>query len=320
MKKIFHTWGVHKRVCFAGVLKGKALVSAYHAMDVFAFASKSETQGMVITEAMAAGLPVVALDATGVREVVQDQVNGRLLAAESRKTFASALAWCSSRSTVQWNQIKKAAIETAHNFSMKICADKALEVYDEVRFNDTRRTEDQWDSWQVFLGRFKTEWEMLLNLGKAAGSAVVKTAVGESSPKEKIAKLYQQKMTDARHSWMLALKKIRRQIKDASGETKVEFEKTAESMVQKIRAYETELAELNRKVLSSCETLEKFLEDAHSQMKNEFENTKEDSMKQKLGIMAMVILLAATLISCHSETSEGFGRDVQKLGQKIENH
>ena len=54
-------------------------------MDVFAFASKSETQGIVIAEAMAAGVPVVALDAPGVREVVDDGENGFLLSGEDRK-------------------------------------------------------------------------------------------------------------------------------------------------------------------------------------------------------------------------------------------
>ena len=43
-----------------GALEGQALVDAYHAMDALAFASKSETQGMVLIEAMAAGAPVVA--------------------------------------------------------------------------------------------------------------------------------------------------------------------------------------------------------------------------------------------------------------------
>jgi glycosyltransferase involved in cell wall biosynthesis len=55
--------GLEERVHFAGVLNGLFLVSAYKAMDAFAFASLSETQGMVLTEAMAAGVPVVALSA-----------------------------------------------------------------------------------------------------------------------------------------------------------------------------------------------------------------------------------------------------------------
>lgn len=277
MRKIFHAWGVRKRVHFAGVLKKQALIDAYHAMDVFIFASKSETQGMVVTEAMAAGLPVVALDAPGVREVVRDKVNGRLLETESRKTFSSALAWCASRPPKQWNEIKKNALETAHGFSSEICADKALGVYKKVCLRQDRFGQEKSSQWGALLGRFKTELGMILNLGRAAGSALVKSAVEENAPKDKITKVYQEKMDAARRSWMLSLKKMRRQIKDAPEETKIRFEKASETVTQKIRACETELAELNRKVFSSCEAFEKFIADADSEITKEFE-TAHDSI------------------------------------------
>ena len=68
------------------------MTDAYHAMDIFAFASKSETQGMVLTEAMAAGLPVIALDAPGAREVVEEGANGRLLAEDaSAEDFSQSI-------------------------------------------------------------------------------------------------------------------------------------------------------------------------------------------------------------------------------------
>ena len=271
MRKIFRTWGVQKRVHFAGVLKSQALIDAYHAMDVFVFASKSETQGMVVTEAMAAGMPVVALDAPGVREVVQDKVNGRLLAEESRKKFSSALSWCVSRTPAQWNKIKKNAVETANTFSAEICAKKALQVYEKVCLRQDRFGPDQSSQWDALLGRFKTELGMMLNLGRAAGSALVKSAAAEDAPKSKITKIYQKKIDDARHSWMVGLKKIRRQIKDAPEETKARFESASEAVTQKIRAYETDLAELNRKVFASCEAFEKYIADAHSDIKNKLE-------------------------------------------------
>jgi glycosyltransferase involved in cell wall biosynthesis len=66
--------GLQDRFHMAGVLKGDDLINAYHAMDVFVFASQSETQGLVLTEAMAAGIPVVAVDAPGVREVVKEEL------------------------------------------------------------------------------------------------------------------------------------------------------------------------------------------------------------------------------------------------------
>ncbi len=84
---------VAARVVFTGSLSGAALIDAYAAMDVFIFASTTETQGLVLAEAMAAHTPVIALDASGVREVVRDGVNGRLLAADTAPAdFARALS------------------------------------------------------------------------------------------------------------------------------------------------------------------------------------------------------------------------------------
>ena len=81
--------GVVERLHIAGILQQQQLADALHAMDVFAFASTSETQGMVLTEAMAAGLPVVALDAPGAREVVRDMHNGRLLTQATPAAFGA---------------------------------------------------------------------------------------------------------------------------------------------------------------------------------------------------------------------------------------
>jgi glycosyltransferase involved in cell wall biosynthesis len=59
-----------------GYLKGEALSQAYASADIFVFPSAIETFGLVVVEAMAAGLPVVASRVGGVRDVVQDGVNG----------------------------------------------------------------------------------------------------------------------------------------------------------------------------------------------------------------------------------------------------
>lgn len=66
------------RVIFTGSLSGRDLVSAYKGSDLFVFASTTETQGMVVLEAMAGGLPVVAVDAPGVRDVVTHGRDGFL--------------------------------------------------------------------------------------------------------------------------------------------------------------------------------------------------------------------------------------------------
>ena len=65
-----------KRVIFAGYLEGDDTVAAYHLAHVFSFASTSETQGLVIGEAMASGLPVVAAQDRAVEDFVVDGESG----------------------------------------------------------------------------------------------------------------------------------------------------------------------------------------------------------------------------------------------------
>ena len=59
------------------VFVGKVPLNCYlQACDAFLFTSKSETQGIVLAEAFAAGLPIVAVEASGVEDIVEDGVNG----------------------------------------------------------------------------------------------------------------------------------------------------------------------------------------------------------------------------------------------------
>lgn len=68
--------GLEEEVVFLGNVPNEKLTSYYNACDMFLFASTTETQGIVVLEAMAAGLPVIAVNATGVRDVVVNGVNG----------------------------------------------------------------------------------------------------------------------------------------------------------------------------------------------------------------------------------------------------
>jgi 1,2-diacylglycerol 3-alpha-glucosyltransferase len=68
--------GLSEVVILAGSVPPEDIAAYYRLGDAFLFASKSETQGMVILEAMAAGLPVVAVRSSGIDDVVQEGVNG----------------------------------------------------------------------------------------------------------------------------------------------------------------------------------------------------------------------------------------------------
>ncbi|QGP93499.1 Alpha-monoglucosyldiacylglycerol synthase [Neomoorella glycerini] len=66
--------GINQAVTFAGSFPFEQMPAVYAGADLFIFASVTETQGLVIAEAKAAGLPVVAVKAYGVEEMV---VNGK---------------------------------------------------------------------------------------------------------------------------------------------------------------------------------------------------------------------------------------------------
>ena len=63
---------------FVGYLQGLELASAFASADAFVFPSRTETLGLVLLEAMAAGCPVVAARSGGILDIVTDGVNGYL--------------------------------------------------------------------------------------------------------------------------------------------------------------------------------------------------------------------------------------------------
>mgnify|MGYP006427540541 CR=1 FL=1 len=68
--------GLENTFILAGAVPPEDMATWYGLGDAFLFASKSETQGMVILEAMAAGLPVVAVRSSGLDDVVREDFNG----------------------------------------------------------------------------------------------------------------------------------------------------------------------------------------------------------------------------------------------------
>lgn len=63
-------------VILVGAVAPERVVAYYQAADLFVFSSKSETQGMVILEAMAGRCPVVCINASGIDDIVESGING----------------------------------------------------------------------------------------------------------------------------------------------------------------------------------------------------------------------------------------------------
>jgi len=83
--------GLKQDVHFAGYLdRDTALLDCYAAADVFVFASRTETQGLVLLEAMAQGAPIVSTAELGTRSVLKSGC-GALVVDEQLDAFAAAV-------------------------------------------------------------------------------------------------------------------------------------------------------------------------------------------------------------------------------------
>lgn len=88
LARLAHALGLDAAVQFVGYLdRATELPDCYRAADAFVFASRTETQGLVLLEAMALGVPVVSTAVMGTRDVV-GPARGALVAADDEHDFA----------------------------------------------------------------------------------------------------------------------------------------------------------------------------------------------------------------------------------------
>lgn len=122
--------GVQDRVTFTGYLGRPDLRSAYLNSDALFFASKSETQGLVIAEAMASGLPVVAVDDLAIADAVTDGVNG-FLTAEDPTSLAAAADRVMADPALR-SAMSRVSLDRAEDLCIDNQATRLLGVYEEA--------------------------------------------------------------------------------------------------------------------------------------------------------------------------------------------
>lgn len=187
LKALFADRGLAARVHLPGAIEGGRLADMYAAMDVFVFSSHSETQGLVLAEAMAAGVPVIALDAFGAREVVRDGLNGRLLPSNAlAEQFAEAVSWFTSCNSKERQTLRKAAQRTSNLFTQEKATRRVLDLYRSLVPQSMARTVDT-SLWMTTTRRLEQEWKILRNVAHAVGDAVHASEPTEaiSSPEHK---------------------------------------------------------------------------------------------------------------------------------------
>jgi len=122
--------GIAERVTFTGNLPFEEIATYLKAADFFAFASITETQGLVTMEAMAAGLPVVAVDASGTRDILDDGKQGFLVPNDVDALAASIDQLLESPAKMRRFSIK--ALKKAKAFDVDRLAKKLVNVYEQA--------------------------------------------------------------------------------------------------------------------------------------------------------------------------------------------
>ena len=117
-------------VVLLGKISPEDIPGYFFKADLFIFSSQSETQGMVILEAMAGGTPVVAVDSSGISDIVENGINGY-------KTDANLEIWTAKIKFLLNNpeeriSLSKGAVRTAGNNSIVNMSKNIVAMYYEI--------------------------------------------------------------------------------------------------------------------------------------------------------------------------------------------
>ena len=139
LKKQAMKLGIESSVHFVGYLdRIDELPDCYAAADLFVFASRTETQGLVLLEAMAAGLPVLAFAALGTREIVEPR-RGALPAPQEPQAFGQAMA-ALVNDPPRRREMSIAAQDFAGEWTTTACARRLADVYRDVAKQPARQS------------------------------------------------------------------------------------------------------------------------------------------------------------------------------------
>ena len=120
--------GVGDRVKFVGAVPRNEVDQYYASADLFTFASVTETQGLVVQEAMQYGLPAVAISGGGASDSIEDGVNG-LVTKNVIEEFSSSVARLLA-SPQELKKLAEGAHQKASESSIELMVDRILEVYE----------------------------------------------------------------------------------------------------------------------------------------------------------------------------------------------
>ncbi len=130
LEKLAKNLGVAERINLIGSVPFDKVPNYLKAADIFCFASVTETQGLVTLEAMAAGLPIVAVDATGTSDAINNGEQG-LLTPNNSEALTKAILQVLEEDSLCHN-LALAAAQRANEFDLEKQARRLFEVYEQA--------------------------------------------------------------------------------------------------------------------------------------------------------------------------------------------
>ena len=115
-------------IIFTGFVPDADLPKYYAAADALAIASKFETQGLVVLEALASGRPVAGANYRAIPEFVRDGVNGALFDPADVRACSTAIIRCLR----DRDKMREAARESALPYSVERCTRRLEQVYERL--------------------------------------------------------------------------------------------------------------------------------------------------------------------------------------------
>ena len=126
-RRLCRMLGIEDSVVFAGMLSRADVAQVYSAADAFVFPSLTETQGLVVCEALTAGLPCVAVRAAATPEVLEDGIDG-FLTDNSVEGFAECAARLISDPGLR-ERMSRGALRSASKFSAEAMTERFEAFY-----------------------------------------------------------------------------------------------------------------------------------------------------------------------------------------------
>ncbi|HEX7456406.1 MAG TPA: glycosyltransferase family 4 protein, partial [Candidatus Nanoarchaeia archaeon] len=119
---------ISEKTTLTGFIEGEQIPAVYADADIFAFASQTETQGLVVPEALASGLPCVVVDDPAFEGVIGDGYNG-LVAKDEPASFSSKIIKLLEKPELRRQLSRNAAKFANEHFSVEQQAEAHLKVY-----------------------------------------------------------------------------------------------------------------------------------------------------------------------------------------------